>query len=65
MERKADCRKWIWCWYFLIEHLHMIESKTESQDTFSFLDIYILKHFPKLDHDKLNWLTTAIILVTD
>ena len=54
MERKTDCRKWIWCWYFLIEHLHMIESKTESQDTFSFLDIYILKHFPKLDHDKLN-----------
>ena len=61
MERKTDCRKWIWCRYFLIEHLHMIE----SQDTFSFLDIYILKHFPKLDHDKLNWLTTAIILVTD
>ena len=53
MERKTDCRKWIWCRYFLIEHLHMIESKTESQDTFSFLDIYILKH-PKLDHDKLN-----------
>ena len=61
MERKTDCRKWIWCWYFLYEHLYMIE----SQDTFSFLDIYILKHFPKLDHDKLNWLTTAIILVTD
>ena len=39
----------------------MIESKT--QDTFSFLDIYILKHFPKLDHDKLNKLTTAIMLV--
>ena len=32
----------------------MIETKTESQDTFSFLDIYILKHFPKLNRDKLK-----------
>ena len=30
----------------------MTESKTESQDTFSFLDIYILKHIPKFDRDK-------------
>ena len=52
MEGKTDCRKWILCWYFLIKRLHMTESKTESQDTFSFLDIYILKHIPKFDRDK-------------